>query len=242
MYKVTFVVPVYNKAEFISESLNSLVNQSLRDIEILVINDGSTDHSQDIIDLYSEKDDRIKVIKFDINGGASEARNYGNEKASADLICVQDADDIAMPKRAEVIYTKFDRFKDIDILHSSFIAITPLGKIDAYVKSQPFSIDNVIRDGFTYIGHTTMAYKKKVVNAVKYTLGEWSKQGIEDWKLQMDLFCAGYKFKNLSDFLIMYRMTSTGLYANRDEKQVKILKEGYLKNYEKSKSFIRMLK
>ena len=126
MYKVSFVVPVYNKAEYLGETLNSLVNQSLHDIEIIVINDASTDHSQDMIDFYAEKDPRIKVIKFDTNSGASEARNYGNNIASANIICVQDADDICLPKRAEVIYNKFDRFRNIDVVYSSFIAINEL--------------------------------------------------------------------------------------------------------------------
>ena len=93
MAKVSIIVPVYNVEEYLEKCLDSLVNQTLQDIEIIVVNDGSPDNSQQIIDAYIEKyPDKIKGFIKE-NGGLSDARNYGITKASADYIGFVDSDD-----------------------------------------------------------------------------------------------------------------------------------------------------
>ena len=90
MAKVSIIVPVYNVEKYIKRSLESLVNQTFSDIEIIVINDGSTDNSANIIETF--KDERIKLYSQD-NKGGSAARNLGIEKATSDYIMFLDADD-----------------------------------------------------------------------------------------------------------------------------------------------------
>ena len=80
MVKVSVVVPVYNVEDFLRECLDTIVNQSLKDIEIICINDGSTDKSLDILYEYQEKDNRITVISQE-NGGHAVATNVGMRKA-----------------------------------------------------------------------------------------------------------------------------------------------------------------
>ena len=88
MPKVSVIVPVYNTYEYLEKCLNSLVEQTLLDIEIIVVNDGSLDNSQKIIDKYKDKykDKIISLIKP--NGGLSDARNYGMKYASRRLYWV----------------------------------------------------------------------------------------------------------------------------------------------------------
>ena len=74
--KVSVIVPVYNVAKYLEECLNSIINQTYKNIEIIIVNDGSTDNSLDIIEIFKNKDNRIKVISQE-NKGISEARNIG---------------------------------------------------------------------------------------------------------------------------------------------------------------------
>ena len=91
--KVSVIVPVYNVEKFIDKCLNSLVNQTLKEIEIIVVNDGSPDNSQKIIDEYVKKyPDKIKSFIKE-NGGQGSARNMGMEKAVGEYISFVDSDD-----------------------------------------------------------------------------------------------------------------------------------------------------
>ena len=90
--KISLIIPVYNVEKFLRECLDSVVNQTMRDIEIICINDGSTDGSLDILKKYAAKDDRIIVIN-QTNGWLSAARNSGLKIARGEYIQFVDSDD-----------------------------------------------------------------------------------------------------------------------------------------------------
>ena len=92
MPKISIIVPIYNSEEYLKECLNSLVNQAFKDIEIICVNDGSTDNSLEIVKHFAEKDSRIKVINQE-NKGQSAARNAGLKIASGEWITFIDSDD-----------------------------------------------------------------------------------------------------------------------------------------------------
>ena len=92
MPKISIIVPIYNSEEYLKECLNSLVNQTFKDIEIICVNDGSTDNSLEIVKHFAEKDSRIKVINQE-NKGQSAARNAGLKIASGEWITFIDSDD-----------------------------------------------------------------------------------------------------------------------------------------------------
>lgn len=92
MPKISVIIPVYNVEEYIEECLESVVSQSFNDFEVLVINDGSPDHSQNIVDRYVKKYPFVHSYKKE-NGGLSSARNYGLKKAKADYVYFLDGDD-----------------------------------------------------------------------------------------------------------------------------------------------------
>ncbi len=115
MPKVSVIVPVYNVEKYLAKCLESLVNQTLKDIEIIVVNDGSPDHSQDIIDKYVKKyPQKIKAFKKK-NGGLSDARNYGLKYASGDYISFIDSDDWVEPNMLLEMYNKAIK-NDFDIV------------------------------------------------------------------------------------------------------------------------------
>ena len=103
--KVSIIVPVYNVYEKIEKCLKSLINQTLTDIEIIVVNDGSLDNSQIIIDEYANKDKRIKSF-IKKNGGLSDARNYGLNNAIGEYIMFVDSDDYIDINACEKLYNE----------------------------------------------------------------------------------------------------------------------------------------
>ena len=226
--KISFVVPVYNKQAFISDCLSSLLLQTLHNIEIVVVDDKSTDDSLEVIEYYRKKDKRIKLYKLPKNVGRSEARNYGNARAKADIICVNDADDKSAFERAEVVYDFFKKHAGTDVLYTAFHISDIYGRILGKVEAVPFDYERVKKDGATYMGHSTMAYRKSKVNKIKYTGGQYCKLGLDDWKLQMDMFKAGYKFDFIDSPLVIYRQLSDSIVEIRNATEVYKAKSNYL--------------
>ncbi len=115
MPKVSIVIPVYNVEEYLRECLDSVINQTLRDIEIICINDGSTDNSADILAEYQNRENRLKVISQE-NGGQSKARNAGLEVATGEYIYFLDSDDYIKTNSLEKLYT-IAKTNNLDIIY-----------------------------------------------------------------------------------------------------------------------------
>jgi len=98
---VSIIVPMYNAREYISEALESLIKQSYKNIEIIVVDDGSTDNSSEIAKNFSTKDKRIKLIENAQNAGVAAAKNRGIKEAAGEYIAYSGADDISHIKRVE---------------------------------------------------------------------------------------------------------------------------------------------
>ena len=119
MVKVSIIVPVYNVDKYLEKCLDSLINQTLKDIEIICVNDGSTDNSLEILEKYSQKDNRIIIINQD-NAGVSVARNSGMKIAKGQYIGFVDSDDWVDLDFYEKLYNSAIA-NDADIAISSII-------------------------------------------------------------------------------------------------------------------------
>lgn len=100
--EISVIVPVYNVEKYLNRCIKSIVNQTYRDLEIIIVNDGSTDHCGEICDKWREKDKRIKVIHKE-NGGLSDARNTGMKVATGNYIAFVDSDDWIEPLMYETL-------------------------------------------------------------------------------------------------------------------------------------------
>ncbi len=120
MPKVSIIVPIYNVDKYLSECLTSLTNQTLKDIEIICINDGSTDNSLEVLKNFASKDSRIKVINNQQNEGPSIARNIGMQTATGDYIGFVDSDDWIAPDFYEKLYSAITSH-DVDIACATII-------------------------------------------------------------------------------------------------------------------------
>ena len=118
MPKVSVVIPVYNVRRYLKECLDSVLNQTLRDIEIICVDDGSTDGSEKILDEYAAKDSKIKVIHKE-NTGYGNSMNVGFNAASGDYIGIVESDDIADSKMFETLYNVAVS-NDLDVVKSGY--------------------------------------------------------------------------------------------------------------------------
>lgn len=222
--KASFVIPVYNGANFLAEALESCLYQTERNIEIIVVNDGSTDCTNDILTYYQVQDKRVNVVRI-TNHGRSFARNAGFSEAHADVILTLDADDTALPDRVKNTLKFFQKNPSVDIMYGRFNVMDALGNVEGAIDARPFDWEKVKETGFTFIGHSTVAARRHVYDKIKYSDGEWSQHAIDDWKWQTDCYKAGFKFSPSYAVLSNYRV----LPKERDEKRIKELKDSVLK-------------
>ena len=122
MAKVSVVVPVYNVEQYLEEALRSLVRQTLHDIEIVVVNDGSTDGSLEIIRRFMENDSRIVLIDKE-NGGYGKAMNVGLDRAAGEYIGILEPDDYVPLDMYEDLY-EAAHAHDLDLVKADFYRFT----------------------------------------------------------------------------------------------------------------------
>jgi len=107
--KISIIIPVYNVEKYLRKALDSVINQTLKDLEILCINDCSPDNSLEILKEYQNKDNRIKIINLEENHGQGYGRNLGIEKATGKYIMFLDPDDWYTPDACEIAYNKISQ-------------------------------------------------------------------------------------------------------------------------------------
>lgn len=125
--KVSIVIPVYNVSRYLKTCLESILVQTMNDIEIICVDDGSTDSSGAILDKYAERDSRIRVIHKE-NGGYGKAVNTGMDVANGEFFAIVESDDIVHPKMYETLYRIAKEF-DLDVIKSDFCRFTIDGGI-----------------------------------------------------------------------------------------------------------------
>lgn len=113
--KYSIIIPVYNVEEYLDRCLKSILNQTYSNYEVIIVNDGSPDNSDNIIKSYEKEDKRFKGYKK-VNGGLSDARNYGLKYATGDYLIFIDADDYIENNYLEKVNDVLEKNKDIDVL------------------------------------------------------------------------------------------------------------------------------
>lgn len=164
---ISVILPVYNSENFIVETLESLLQQTYKDLEIIIVNDGSTDSSEQIISTY--KDERIKYFKQE-NKGVAAAFNSGLRLAEGDYITFHGSDDISLPNRFERLLEGF--YSDaIGFTHSDMLLITENGSPFGYWQSGNMMKDQIYLF-FLHVGtpfnNGTILFRKQAVENVFY--------------------------------------------------------------------------
>lgn len=169
MVKISVIVPVYNVEVYLEKCLDSIVNQTLKDIEIIIINDGSPDNSQEIIDKYQKKYKNIKAYLKE-NGGLSDARNYGIKNANGEYLSFVDSDDYIDTTMLEKMY-KLAKKENLDLVVCNTINIDDTGNSIEINSNYNYS-DDTIKN---YLLSPPMAciriYKKELFKNIKFKKG-----------------------------------------------------------------------
>lgn len=202
---ISVVIPVFNAEKYLKQCIDCVVAQTYDNYEIIIINDGSTDKSGEIIDFYTKKCDKIHSF-LKQNGGVSSARNYGIDKASGDYICFVDADDIIENSYLDILYNALQGiadcsvggFKYINVIKEKEIIVLPL-------KNEIKNLNDSILD---FIDYEKPDWQRYMVNR----LFKMSVIKQHHLKFREDIF-----FKEDGLFLIDYLCASNGFvgYANK---------------------------
>ena len=134
---MSIIVPIYNTEKYLNECLNSLINQSMKEIEIILVNDGSTDNSLSICSKYASIDERIKVINKS-NSGVHDARNIGFDNVTSDYFTYLESDDYLPIDACQILYNMI-LSKDTDLAFSSYYCVLPSG----IKEKQPYYDDEI---------------------------------------------------------------------------------------------------
>lgn len=187
MKKVSVIVPVYNVEKYLRKCLDSLINQTLKNIEIIVVNDGSPDNSQDIIDEYVEKFPKIVKSFIKENGGQGSARNLGLNYATGEYISFVDSDDWFDLNALEEMY---------NLAHQNGSDIVICDMIDHYEdgSSKKFNCTK-----YTSIYDVTPSacnkiFKRSVIKDIRFLNGEW----YEDFNFTTKIFLTDVKIDTIS--------------------------------------------
>ncbi len=186
---ISVVVPIYNVEKYLNRCIDSILSQEYENIEIILVNDGSTDNSGKICDDYIKKDSRIKVIHKE-NGGLSDARNFGMEKAMGEYIAFIDSDDyirkdyistlynMCITNKAEIAQCSFERITDSQTTNEI--------KVEKTIENMTGieAIKNIFKEKYVeYTVAWNKLYKKSLFENIKYPKGKLHEDEATTYKL-----------------------------------------------------------
>ena len=172
MVKVSVIIPVYNVQKYIAKCLDSLVNQTLKDIEIIVVNDGSPDNSQKIVDKYVKKYPQMIKSYIKENGGQGSARNFGIKKAHGEYIGYVDSDDYVREDMFEKLYNKAKE-DNLDIaICGNYIVDEDYKVINTELNNYVIN-DNKENAFFGKLAVWNKIYKKELVDNLEFRSKVW---------------------------------------------------------------------
>src|SRR5262249_51344336 len=207
---VSVVMSVFNGEKYLRQAVDSILNQTFRDFEFIIIDDGSTDHSKEILEKYATKDSRVHLISRE-NRGESKSRNEAVALAQGELIAMMDADDICQPERLETQITFLNAHPSCGCVGSSVIYINGRGQ-KLFVRHMPENHAEICQAHLMGYGgmivHPSAILKR---SALDFAAGyDETFSAASDY----DLWCriaVKYELANLQIPLLLYRYHSAGI-------------------------------
>lgn len=228
---ISIIVPAYNVEKYVGLSIQSLLNQTFQDLEIICVNDGSTDSTQDVLDGYAQKDERIHVISQD-NKGVSAARNTGLKAATGELVMFLDGDDTLEADACEKIAAVYAKHNPDVITFSGICTPTFYGNywIQSHIQTDDELIDSFTTDLLTKKGAAPfmrMACRNDFLKEHEIEFEETLKLG-EDEVFCFDIYPLSKRTVLMKDQLYRYRMSREGSAVQASQKSLRAkLQEHY---------------
>lgn len=218
--EVSVIIPVFNAAPTLEETLISVAGQTLSNIEIIVVDDGSTDATPDVLAAFANKEPRLRVIRQS-NSGVAEARNLAIREARAPYIAPIDADDLWHPTYLEKLFCTLDAAGPETVLaYANHRRLNPDGEVEGTAPNYNLSghvlrfmlLRNIVGNG------SAMMYRRDAVLRVgaydRRLQHEFASQGCEDWLLQLRLAAFG-KAVAVPEYLVGYRILPNAMSSHK---------------------------
>lgn len=211
MPKISVIIPVYNVAEYLESCLNSVLAQTFRDIEIICINDGSTDNSLEILQQYAQRDKRVKIIDQE-NKGLSEARNVALNIAQGEFIAFIDSDDFYAQNFLELLLNA-QKTTGADIVGCNFQKIyktTDVLETVSHVNPKIYKDALGVllhKDNFIYFNVWNKLYKRHTIGKIRFVPNIY----YEDWVFNCCVFEQAQSFTWIKEKLYAYRIHNSSI-------------------------------
>ena len=228
---ISVILSVYNCEQHIEESINSILNQSFRNFELIIIDDASSDKSGEICHFFSTVDPRIIFIQNEINIGGCKTLNVGLKIARGKYIARQDNDDWSYPYRFEKQVCFMEENPDVGILGGNMEIINERGKLIGQRRYHQHN-DEIRKYVFRYspFSHPLTIFRKSALD--KYGFYNQEYAPADDYELYLRIG-QGFKFANLPISLLKYRVLPSSLTNSKTVKMEKStikVRELYFKN------------
>jgi glycosyltransferase involved in cell wall biosynthesis len=214
-YLISIIMPAFNVEKYIKESVFSVLNQSYKNIELLIFDDGSSDNT--ISEISKFHDSRIKLFKGNINLGAAKARNYLLSKSKGDFVAFLDSDDICLKHRFKDCISYFENNPEIELIGARTILIDENSKKYSFVKSfESFNYKDVEADLFfnNTFSLSTVIIRRSIL---QYIIFDERFEPAEDYEL-FSRISGIVKMENINKCLVKYRISSNSLsFTKRDK-------------------------
>ena len=232
-FKISVIIPIYNTAEYLPRCLDSVLGSTYRNLEVICVDDGSTDQSSAILDSYAATDPRLVVI-HKANGGVSSARNTGLDRATGEFVAFIDSDDWVHRQYFELL-VHLQRQANADIAMCDYQCVTALvpdGTVDVQtVAGSHLSAGDLIHSNHLKRFVVLRIYRKTCIDGHRFPLGvKWG----EDMPFNLNILCQHADLKIVTTDLRLYYYYQRASSAVNSLKSVDKLQVGrvYLSMYE----------
>lgn len=215
---VSVIIPAYNAEIFIERTLQSVLSQTYKNIEVLVVDDGSQDRTAEIVESFAQQDSRV-ILFQQKNAGVAAARNLAIENSMGEYIAPIDADDIWYPKKLEKqVQCMLEADLSVGLVYAWSAQIDEedniIGKYSSYDYLNFYSVEGNVYPAMVYInivGNGSVPLIRRAcfhkLGGYNYKLKEQNAQGCEDWDIYLRI-AEYYQFQVVPEFLIGYRQIS----------------------------------
>lgn len=199
---ISVIIGVYNEEERVARAIESVLFGTYTDIEIVVVDDGSTDKTPQVLDRIAAMDTRVKVITLEKNGGLAHALNVALEAASGEYIARMDADDYSYPTRLDEQLKYLLANPELDFCGTAARLVD--GAVAWGIRQYPAEITAHTLYSYNPFIHPSMFFKRSVLNAVGGYRDEDDTWRCEDYDLYFRLYGAGFFGGNMQEILLDY--------------------------------------
>lgn len=214
-------MPCYNALPYLNEAIESILNQTYKNLEILCINDGSSDDTGEVLEKYAKKDKRIRVVHNEKNLKLIATLNKGIQLAKGSYIARMDADDVSLPNRIEEMIT-FLQINKVDLVSCKSRYISESGKLLSEIPVRCFDSDAITYSSyfFTPIGHAPLLAKRSLFEEFLYAENDQTLH-VEDYELWTRMLESDKSILNYNKVLYHIRINQESVSRKYEEIQIR---------------------